>query len=105
ELLNEARFRQALSLAINRRDIINAEFNVQTGPAEVAPPPDSPYYNAHLAHAFADFEPERANRLLDELHLTSRDREGYRTFPDGTRMTFLLNFTDYTSEGPAQFLI
>jgi ABC-type dipeptide/oligopeptide/nickel transport system permease component/ABC-type transport system substrate-binding protein len=105
ELLNDARFRQALSLAINRRDIINAEFNGQTSPAQVAPPPDSPYYNARLTHAFTAYDPARTNQLLDELRLTGRDREGYRTFPDGTRMTFLLNFTDYTSEGPGQFVI
>ncbi len=105
ELLNEARFRQALSLAINRRDIINAEFNGQTEPAQIAPPPDSPYHNARLLHAFTDFDPVRANALFDELRLTGRDGEGYRTFPDGTRMTFLLNFTDYTSEGSAQFVM
>jgi ABC-type dipeptide/oligopeptide/nickel transport system permease component/ABC-type transport system substrate-binding protein len=105
ELLNEARFRQALSLAINRRDIIAAEFDGQTEPAQIAPPPDSPYYNARLLHAFTAFDPARANALLDELKLTGRDGEGYRTFPDGTRMTFLLNFTDYTGEGPGQFVL
>lgn len=105
DLINDARFRQALSLAINRQDIINAEFNGQTSPAQVAPPPDSPYYNARLTHAFTAYDPARTNQLLDELGLSRRDSEGYRTFPDGTRMTFLLNFTDYTSEGPGQFVM
>lgn len=105
DLLNEARFRQALSLAINRRDIINAEFNGQTSPAQIAPPPESPYHNARLARSFTEFDPARANRLLDELGLTRRDDEGYRTFPDGTRMTFVLNLTDYTMQGPAQFVV
>ncbi len=105
ELINEARFRQALSLAINRRDIIAAEYHGQTEPAQIAPPADSPYHNARLMHAFTDFDPTRANQLLDALRLTGRDGEGYRTFPDGTRMTFLLNFTDYTSEGPTQFVV
>jgi ABC-type dipeptide/oligopeptide/nickel transport system permease component/ABC-type transport system substrate-binding protein len=105
ELLNDVRFRRALSLAINRRDIINAEFNGQTSPAQLGPPPDSPYYHARLTHAFTEFAPARANRLLDELGLTGRDGEGFRTFPDGTPMTFLLNFTDYTTEGPGRFVI
>jgi peptide/nickel transport system substrate-binding protein len=105
ELLNEARFRQALSLAINRHDIINAEFNGQTEPAQIAPPPESPYHNARLYHSFTDYDPARANRLLDELGLTGRDTEGYRTFVDGTRMTFVLNLTDYTVQGPAQFVV
>jgi ABC-type dipeptide/oligopeptide/nickel transport system permease component/ABC-type transport system substrate-binding protein len=105
EVLNETRFRQALSLAINRREIIGAEFNNQGEPAQIGPPPDSPYYHERLRHAFTDYDPARANRLLDEIGLTRRDRDGFRTFPDGTRMTFLLNATDYTIEGPAQFVI
>lgn len=105
DLLNETKFRQALSLAINRRDIIAAEFNGQAEPAQIAPPPDSPYHNARLLHSFTDHDPARASRLLDEIGLTRRDAEGFRTYPDGTRMTFTLNLTDYTTEGPAQFVI
>lgn len=104
-LLNQAGFRQALSLAINRRDIINAEFNGQTEPAQIAPPPESPYHNARLLHSFTEYDAARANRLLDEQGLTGRDGEGYRTFQDGTRMTFVLNMTDYTVQGPAQFVV
>jgi ABC-type dipeptide/oligopeptide/nickel transport system permease component/ABC-type transport system substrate-binding protein len=105
ELLNEARFRQALSLAINRRDIIDAEFNGQAEPAQIAPPPDSPYHHARLRQAFTEFDPAGASRLLDAIGLTRRDREGYRSFPDGSRMTFTLNLTDYTTDGPAHFVI
>ncbi len=101
QLLNAARFRQALSLAINRRDIINAEFNGQVEPGQIAPPPDSPYRHARLLHSFTEYDPARAGRLLDALGLTPRDAEGYRNFPDGTRMTFILNLTDYTTDGPA----
>jgi ABC-type dipeptide/oligopeptide/nickel transport system permease component/ABC-type transport system substrate-binding protein len=105
ELLNQARFRQALSLAINRWDIIHAQFNGQGAPAQIAPPPDSPYHNARLWSAFTEFDPVRANRLLDELGLTRRDAEGFRTFADGSRMAFTLNATDYTTEAPGQFVI
>lgn len=105
QLLNERRFRQALSLAINRRDIINAEFNGQAEPAQIAPPADSPYHNARLLKSFTQFDPARASALLDELGLTQRDGEGFRTFPDGTRMIFTLHLTDYTTDGPAQFVI
>ncbi|MBI5771314.1 MAG: ABC transporter permease subunit [Verrucomicrobia bacterium] len=104
-LLNEARFRRALSLAINRRDIIDAEYNGQAEPAQIAPPADSPYHHARLQRSFVAYDPARAGRLLDELGLTLRDAEGFRTLPDGTRMTFVLHFTDYTSPGPAQFVV
>jgi ABC-type dipeptide/oligopeptide/nickel transport system permease component/ABC-type transport system substrate-binding protein len=105
ELLNDVRFRRALSLAINRADIIRAEFNGQGEPAQIAPPPDSPYHHPALTRAFTAFDPARANALLDEIGLTRRDGEGYRVFPDGTRMWFTMNLTDYTTDGPAHFVV
>jgi peptide/nickel transport system permease protein len=105
DLINERTFRQALSLAINRHDIIEAEFNGQGQPAQIDPGPDSPYHNERLFNSFTAHDPAEANRLLDGLGLTRRDGEGYRTFPDGTRMTFALNLTDYTILGPVQFII
>lgn len=105
DLLNERRFRQALSLAINRRDIIDAEFNGQVEPSQIEPGPDSPFHNERLARAFTAYDPAEANRLLDALGLTTRDREGYRAFANGERMSFALNFSDYTITGPAQFIV
>ncbi|MBC7366726.1 MAG: ABC transporter permease subunit [Undibacterium sp.] len=105
DLINQRAFRQALSLAINRRDIIDAEFNGQGEPAQIDPGPDSAYHNERLFHSFTAHDPAEADRMLDSLGLARRDGEGYRTFPDGTRMTFALNLTDYTILGPAQFII
>lgn len=104
-LLNDVRFRRALSLAINRRDIIDAEFNGQAEPAQIAPPPDSPYHHAGLRRAFTEFDPARAAALLDEIGLTRRDGDGFRTLPDGAPLLFTLNTTDFTTDGPAQFVI
>ena len=106
-LLNDRRFRWALSLAINRRDIIRAEYHDQTVPAQVAPGPESPFFEPSCYHAFTEFDPDRANRLLDEIGLTTRDSDGYRTFPDGTPMTWSLNLTHgpMAVTGPAQFVI
>jgi ABC-type dipeptide/oligopeptide/nickel transport system permease component/ABC-type transport system substrate-binding protein len=105
QLLNDRRFRQALSLAINRRDIIDAEFNGFGVPAQIDPGPDSGYYSEKLLQSYTEHDPARANRLLDRLGLTPRDNEGYRTFPDGTKMVWFLNLTDYTGNGPAQFVV
>ncbi len=89
-LLNQKKFRQALSLALNRKEIIRAEFSDLTEPAQLAPEPDSPFFNASLYHAFTDYDPDRANRMLDALELTERDPDGFRSFADGTRMTLYL---------------
>jgi len=90
-LLNEKTFRQALSLAMRRREISAAVFNGVGEPAQVSPGPESPFFNERQYHSFTAYDPARANALLDALGLTPRDHEGYRTFPDGTRMVWFLN--------------
>lgn len=89
-LFRTKEFRQALSLAINREAIIEVEFGGLANAAQVGPGPNSPLFNPDLYHAFTDHDPERANRLLDSIGLTRRDAEGYRTFRDGSTMTFYI---------------
>ncbi len=105
KLLGDKRFRQALSLAIHREDIIKAEQSGLGEPAQLDPGRESPFHNPRLFKTFTEYDPERANALLDEIGLTKRDRGGYRTFPDGTRMTFLLHTCEFTGIGPSPFLI
>jgi ABC-type dipeptide/oligopeptide/nickel transport system permease component/ABC-type transport system substrate-binding protein len=105
ELLSDKRFRQALSLAIDRQQIIRAEYNGIGEPSQVAPGRESPFHSERLARAFVEFDPARANALLDELGLTGRDSEGFRTFRDGSKMTFFFDFTAFTGIGPGQFVV
>lgn len=104
-LLNDRRFRQALSLAIDRRRIIEVEFNGQTQPGQLDPGPDSPYSAPALRQSYTAFDPAAANRLLDEIGLVRRDAEGFRTFADGTRMQFFLELTDFIMPGPAELVV
>ena len=99
ELLNNKTFRQALSLAINREAIIEVEYGGVTVPTQHGPPAGSPYYEPALARAFIEYDPQRANKLLDAIGLTQFDSEGYRTFPDGSRMQFMLHFSALSGEG------
>lgn len=104
-LLNDRRFRQALSLAIDRESIIEAQFSGIGEPAQIAPGPSSFFHDEALMKAFTEHDPGRANALLDDLGLTGRDREGYRTFPDGSRMTWFIEYTQFTGAGPVQFVV
>jgi ABC-type dipeptide/oligopeptide/nickel transport system permease component/ABC-type transport system substrate-binding protein len=105
KLLSDKRFRQALSLAIDRQQIIRADYSGIGEPSQVAPGPQSRFHHERVAKAFVEHDPARANRLLDELGLTRRDYEGFRTFPDGSRMVWYLDFTSFTGVGPAQFIV
>lgn len=100
-LLNQRDFREALSLAIDRQTIIDAVYNGLGDPAQAAPGPGSVYHNEKLLRSHTAYDPTRANALLDGLGLTQRDSEGFRTFPDGSRMAFFLTTTDsYPADTP-----
>jgi len=103
-LLNETTFRQALSLAINRQEIIDAVYNGVGEPAQNSPGPESAYGNERHFHSFTAYDPARANAMLDQLNLAQRDHEDYRTFPDGTRMTWFLNLAESFPPDTAQMV-
>jgi ABC-type dipeptide/oligopeptide/nickel transport system permease component/ABC-type transport system substrate-binding protein len=104
-LLNKRDFRIALSVALNRRGIIDAEYSGVGEPAQLSPGRESPYFNERLHTSWTQHDPALANRLLDGLGLTQRDFEGMRTFADGTRMTWNIDYTEFTGPGPVQFVV
>lgn len=104
-LLNDKRFRQALSLAINRQQIIDAVYYGHGEPSQNSPGKTSPFYNEKLKNSYIEYDPERANQILDDIGLIKRDSEGFRTFKDGTRMTWYLNMIPNFSEGPPSFVV
>ena len=110
KLLADKRFRQALSLAIDREKIIDAEYNGQVEAAQVSPGRASPFRHDKLRTAFIEHDPPQAGKLLDALADDGllgkgRDSEGYRTFPDGSRMVFYIDFCPYTGVGPTEFVV
>jgi ABC-type dipeptide/oligopeptide/nickel transport system permease component/ABC-type transport system substrate-binding protein len=105
ELLKDRRFRQALSLAIDRRQIIAAIYSGVGEPSQVEPGQESPFHSALLRNSFVAHDPSRAAALFDELGLTRRDAEGMRTFPNGERMTWYVDFSPLHGEGPIQFVM
>jgi len=107
KLMRNKLFRQAMSLAINRKAIIKAIYNNQAEPMQVAPCPESPFYNKHAYKAYTEYDPQRADKLLNEIGLTNYDANGYRTFNDKSPIIFYL---DYPSGGmissePVQFVV
>lgn len=105
ELINNKYFRRALSLAINRQRIIDAVYNGLGTPCQNLPEPSSIFHEPDIFTKFTEYDPQTANRLLDELGLANRDFEGYRTFPDGSRMTFFHNTGGAANAGISQFVV
>lgn len=104
-LLNDKRFRQALSQAIDRQAIIETTQGGMGTPAQVSPGPDSRFYLKELREAYVPFEPEQANALLDAIGLTQWDRDGFRTFPDGSRMQFYVSTTSNFTGATVQLVV
>lgn len=82
-LFKDVRFRRALSLAIDRHEINMAAFYGLGREVADSVLPDSPLYSEKNAKAWANHDPEQANKLLDEIGLTNRDSDGIRLLPDG----------------------
>ena len=76
EVLRDVRFRRALSLGIDRRIINRSLYFGLARESATAPLPSSPLYDAALSQAYAAYDPEEANRLLDEMGLTERRGDG-----------------------------
>lgn len=90
ELLRDVRFRRALSLAIDRREINMAVFFGLAKESADTMLPESPLYRPEFANAWISHDPDRANALLDEAGLAGRDGEGQRLLPDGRQVQIIV---------------
>jgi peptide/nickel transport system substrate-binding protein len=83
KLLQDVRFRRALSLAIDREEVNKATFFGLGRESADTVLPQSPLYREEYAKAWTAYSPEQANALLDECGLVERDMDGRRLLPDG----------------------
>ena len=86
-LQSDPRFRQAMSLALDRQEMIDIVWQGMGKPAQWSVPEGSPYYNARWNKAYTEYDPARANRLLDELGLVNRGPDGMRLLWSGQPLT------------------
>ena len=87
KIIQDIRFRQALSLALDREDFKESIFFGFGTPSQQSPLGASIFYEEKLANAYADYDPERANALLDEMDLNWDEKHEYRLRPDGEKLT------------------
>jgi peptide/nickel transport system substrate-binding protein len=92
ELLGDKRFRWALSLGIKRDEIIESVYLGMAEPNQISPLPTSPLYWEEQAKNLIEYDPDRANELLDEMGLTEKDEDGYRLRSDGERVTITYEY-------------
>ncbi|MDC0658552.1 ABC transporter substrate-binding protein [Leisingera sp. SS27] len=89
-ILRDVRVRRALSLAINRRAINRALYFNLAKPGAMTVLEQSELFDPAFRDAWAQFDPEHANQLLDEAGLTDKDGYGIRYLPDGRLMELIV---------------
>ncbi|MGF1501188.1 MAG: ABC transporter substrate-binding protein [Paracoccaceae bacterium] len=82
-LMRDVRFRRALSLAISRKAINKVLYFGLAEERANAALEESPFFDPEQAAAWARFDIEEANRLLDEIGLDRRNAAGTRLLHDG----------------------
>lgn len=93
QAFRDIRVRQALSLALNRKEISEIVFLGLLEAGGFAFTEASPYFDPELFHRNADFDPGRARKLLAEAGYRDRDGDGYLEFPDGRRFELTIDLT------------
>nr|WP_306304377.1 ABC transporter substrate-binding protein [Aureimonas sp. AU4] len=87
-LFNKLEFRQALSIAIDRQAMIDAVFIGEGAPAQPSIRPGDPLYNERLATQWTQYDPDKANAMLDAI-VPNRDGDNYRLDEAGQRLSII----------------
>ncbi len=99
EVFSDDRFRQALSLAINRSEINQVIYFGNAKERQMTVIEASRHFRPEYAAAFAEYDPDRANALLDEMGLEWNAAGTHRLWPV-SKQPIILPFDFYESETP-----
>jgi peptide/nickel transport system substrate-binding protein len=89
KIVLDYRWTEALSLSIDREEINQSVFFGTARMGSMCPMPASKYYKEEYGSAWAQYDVEAANKLLDEMGL-KKGADGMRTRPDGSKLTYNL---------------
>ena len=93
EALRNKDVRIALSLGIDRDEIIDIVYQGQGEPWQIGPRPSHVLYNEQLGRQHTEYDPDKANEMLDAAGYAERDGDGFRLLPDGSRFSFDVQYT------------
>ena len=93
KVFGDLRFRQAMSVAINRDEINEVAFFGLGQPKQYtgfSPEPD--FITDEWKQHYAQFDPDLAKKLLDEMGLVDTDGDGFRDLPNGDKLVLNVQF-------------
>jgi peptide/nickel transport system substrate-binding protein len=89
EIFQNVKFRQAMSVSINRDEINEVSYLGLGTPRAFTVVPDSPYYDTSYENLWTEYNPDMANQMLDEIGLV-KGTDGYRTRLDGSPLEIVV---------------
>jgi peptide/nickel transport system substrate-binding protein len=106
EVFQDVRFRRALSVAIDRDDINNVVYFGRAVPRAMTIISYSKYYKPEYGEAWAYYDPDEANALLDDMGLEWDANHELRLFPDGRPLQIFFDmFETETPKAPITELV
>ena len=98
DLFNNIKFRQAISIAVDRNQVSELVSDGFLEPGQCAPQPGNFGYDAEWMAKWTEYDVATAKKLLEECGLV-KGTDGYYDFADGS--DFLLTFYGYLDSGAA----
>lgn len=95
-LFNNRDFREAMSISIDREALIDAVLVGQGAPAQPSIIEGDPLYNERLATQHTEYDPARANEILDGI-LPEKDSDGVRLDAEGRRLSIIFEIDQVRS--------
>jgi peptide/nickel transport system substrate-binding protein len=92
-VLRDKRFRQALSVAIDRDELNTIVARGLGKITQATVDFNSKWFKQTYADSYAQYDTALANKLLDEMGMDKRDNAGFRLTPDGKSFTLVPEFS------------
>ena len=106
KLFRDLRFRRALSLAIDREEMNQVVYIGLAKPSNNTIMERSTLFKPDYASRWAQYDPKLANKLLDEIGLINRDKQGFRLLPDRRLAAIVIeSLSEETEDADALHLI
>jgi len=101
EVFGDLRFRQAMSVAINRDEINESAFFGLGKPKQyIGFSPTPAFVDSKWESHMIQYDPAMANSLLDEIGMADTDGDGFRELPNGKKLVVNMQYSTQGMPGP-----
>lgn len=100
KIFNDIRFRQAVSMSLDRTTMNETMYLGLGTPSQLCPRPTSKYFKEGMDTAFSEYDVEKAKALLDDMGMKDVNNDGFREDLDGKQ--FIINMDWFVVSGSSQ---